>query len=280
MDFRERFLVQPGSKVDLSGVKAGYRAGLKKKKDGKPMLEKYTQRLAELQYLMYAEGKRSLLIVLQAMDAGGKDGTVNHVFAAMNPQGCRVAGFKQPTPEEADHDFLWRIHRQAPKKGEVVIFNRSHYEDVLVVRVHNLAPHSVWSKRYDRINEFETLLAEHETTILKFYLHISPDEQLKRFKSRIDDPAKHWKISDADYKERSYWDTYMAAFADALGQCSTKHAPWYVIPANHKWFRNLAISQIVCDTLEDLDMSFPDPSVDIEQIQRAYHRAEARQNGS
>jgi PPK2 family polyphosphate:nucleotide phosphotransferase len=192
----------------------------------------------------------------------------------MNPQGARVYGFKTPSDEEAAHDFLWRIHRAAPQRGRVAIFNRSHYEDVLVTRVHNPLPEKIWSKRYDIINDFEKGLVENGTHILKFFLHISEDEQLRRFKQRIDDPARHWKISESDYREREYWDDYTKAFEDALSRCSTAHAPWFVIPANHKWFRNLAVSQIVVDSLESLHMEFPKPTVDISAVKEKYHKAE------
>jgi PPK2 family polyphosphate:nucleotide phosphotransferase len=184
-----------------------------------------------------------------------------------------VAAFRQPSVEEAAHDFLWRIHRAAPARGEVVVFNRSHYEDVLVVRVHNLVPKDVWSLRYDRINAFEQGLAEHDTHILKFYLHISKQEQLTRFKERLDDPTKQWKVSEADYAERRFWDDYVEAYEEALSRCSTKHAPWFVIPANHKWFRNLAAARIIVEHLERLNMKAPKPTVDIEHIRREYHAA-------
>jgi PPK2 family polyphosphate:nucleotide phosphotransferase len=196
----------------------------------------------------------------------------------MNPQGCTVTGFKVPTPEEAAHDFLWRYHKAAPGKGRVAIFNRSHYEDVLVVRVHSLVPKEVWSKRYEQINDFERTLHEGGTDILKFYLHIDADEQLERFKQRIDDPTRRWKISEADYAERPYWDAYTRAFEDALGTCSTKHAPWFIIPANHKWFRNLAVSRIVVEALEDLKMTFPEPTVNLNAIRKKFHAiADGRQ---
>src|SRR5271167_704679 len=178
----------------------------------------------------------------------------------MNPQGTSVFGFKQPSKFEAAHDFLWRAHLRTPAKGQIVIFNRSHYEDVLVVRVHNLVPESVWSKRYDLINDFEEMLSANGTHILKFYLHISPEEQLARFAQRLDDPSRNWKISESDYSERKLWDDYIDAFEDALGATSAHHAPWYVIPSNHKWFRNLAASQIMADTMADLDLAFPAPS--------------------
>jgi PPK2 family polyphosphate:nucleotide phosphotransferase len=194
----------------------------------------------------------------------------------MNPQGCSVVGFKQPTREEVAHDFLWRIHQQTPPRGRVTIFNRSHYEDVLVVRVHELVPEAVWSHRYEQINAFESALVDDNTHILKFFLHISKKEQLRRFKERLDDPAKQWKISESDYKERRFWGDYKRAYEDALSRCSSKRAPWFVIPSDHKWFRNLAVARIVVEYLEGLKMRFPRPSVDIEHIRREYHAAKER----
>jgi len=223
---------------------------------------------------MYAENRRSLLIILQGRDAAGKDGTIRHVFGPMNPQGTRVTAFKVPTREELAHDFLWRCHKAVPEKGTVGIFNRSHYEDVLVVRVHNLVPKEIWSKRFDHINAFEKLLADAGTVILKFYLHIDRDEQLERFKKRIDNSKKNWKISDADYSERPHWDVYTEAFEDVFSRCSTEVAPWYVIPANRKWARNLFVADIVADTMRSFDMRFPEPEVDMEEIRRKYHEAE------
>jgi PPK2 family polyphosphate:nucleotide phosphotransferase len=271
MNYIKEFRVGQGSKVDLAKVDAGFKDQHESHEHALPEIETFTQRLHDQQYLMYAEGKRSLLICLQGRDAAGKDGTINHVLSAMNPQGCTVTGFKVPSKEEAAHDFLWRYHQHTPGKGQVAIFNRSHYEDVLVVRVHDLVPKQVWSQRYEQINAFERMLADNGTHILKFYLHIDPDEQLERFKQRILDPARHWKISDGDYAERPYWDAYTEAFEDALSKTSTDHAPWFVIPSNHKWFRNLAISRIVAETLESLDMQFPEPTVDIEAIKKKYH---------
>ena len=271
MHYRKRFGVDPGSKVDLSKVDAGFKDKHETHQDALAEIETHNQKMHDLQYLMYAEDKRSLLIVLQGRDAAGKDGTINHVLGAMNPQGCSVTGFKVPSKEEAAHDFLWRYHQHTPGKGQVAIFNRSHYEDVLVVRVHDLVPKKVWSRRYELINDFERMLYENGTHILKFYLHIDPGEQLERFKQRIDDPARHWKISDGDYAERPYWDAYTKAFEAALETCSTRHAPWFIIPSNHKWFRNLAISRIVAETLESLDMKFPEPTVDINEIKKKYH---------
>lgn len=274
MNYYERFMVKPGETVKLDKIDAGFKDKHESHEQALPEIEKHRARLSELQYRLYAEGKRSLLIVLQAMDAGGKDGTVNHVLSAMNPQGCDVHGFKKPSAEERSHDFLWRVHRACPRRGQVGIFNRSHYEDVLVVRVHDLVPRKVWSARYARINEFERLLSENGTRVLKFYLHIDKDEQLRRFKQRIDDPKRHWKISESDYAERAYWDDYQSAFEAALGKCSTARAPWFVIPANHKWFRNLAVSRIMVEALEEMRPEFPEPTVDMADIERKYHSAE------
>jgi PPK2 family polyphosphate:nucleotide phosphotransferase len=274
MNYLQRFKVRPGSRVKLQDIDPAFKDGYESHEAAEEEIAHFRKRLRELQELLYAQQRQSLLICLQAVDTGGKDGTINHVLGAMNPQGCRVAAFRQPSTEELAHDFLWRAHRAAPARGEVVIFNRSHYEDVLVVRVHNLVPKNVWTRRYDLINDFEKGLAEHDTQILKFNLHISPDEQLKRFKERLDDPSKQWKISEADYKERRLWDDYVSAYEDALSRCSTKHAPWFVIPANHKWFRNLAVARIVVEHLETMNMKYPKPTVDIQHIRREYHAAE------
>ena len=243
-----------------------------------PELERYRQKLVQLQALLYAEKQHAILIVLQGMDASGKDGTIKHGFAALNPQGASVATFKQPTPIELDHDFLWRVHPHAPPKGWVAIFNRSHYEDVLVTRVHKLVDKPTCMARYDLIRAFELGLKQSGTTILKFFLHISKEEQLVRFGKRLEDPLRNWKISEADYSERPLWDDYMEAIEDALSATSTREAPWYVIPANHKWFRNLAVSQIVADTMEELGMSFPRPAVDLAEIARKYHAAVREEN--
>ena len=271
MNYTQRFLIKPGSKVKLSDIDPDFKDKYKNKDAAHKDLQRNTARLKELQELLYAEHKRSLLICLQAIDAGGKDGTIRHVIGAMNPQGCKIASFKQPTSLELDHDFLWRAHRDAPAKGEVTVFNRSHYEDVLVVRIHDLVPKSVWMKRYDQINAMEKHLSENNTHIIKFFLHISKDEQLERFKKRLDDPSKHWKLNAGDYAERERWDDYMGAFEDILSKCSTKDAPWFVIPANHKWFRDVAVSQILVDYLEGLHMKLQPPSVNIAQIRKKYH---------
>ncbi len=273
MDFPEKFRVAEGETLRLRDIDPAFKGHHETAEAAKAETELTRGKLAALQSLLYAEKKRAVLIVLQAMDAGGKDGTVNHVFGALNPQGASVAGFKQPTPAELAHDFLWRIHRRVPGKGEIAIFNRSHYEDVLVTRVHGLIDQPTWEARYARIREFEALLAGNGTTILKFFLHISKEEQLARFAERLEDPARNWKISAADYAEREHWDAYRAAFEEALARTSVAQAPWYVVPANHKWFRNLAVSAIVVATMEKLGMSYPKPAVDLAKIRREYHAA-------
>jgi PPK2 family polyphosphate:nucleotide phosphotransferase len=278
VDYRNQLIVKPSQKLSLKDVDPGFKGHNATHESAAQDLERYRQKLGQMQSLLYAEKKHSLLIVIQALDAGGKDGTINHVFAAFNPQGTSVTGFKQPTPIELDHDFLWRIHPHAPAKGWVAIFNRSHYEDVLITRVHKLVDKPTWTARYDRIRDFELGLTESGTRILKFFLHISKEEQLARFERRLDDPARNWKISESDYSERALWDKYMEAFEDALAATSTRDAPWYVIPANHKWFRNLAVSQIVADTMEELGMSFPKPAVDLADIRRKYHAAVREEN--
>ena len=277
-NFLKKLIVEPGCKIKLRDVDPDYHGKHESHKAALPEIQTLLQKMDQLQYLMYAEKKHSLLIVLQGLDAGGKDGVVRHVITGMNPAGCKVIGFKQPTAEDLEHDFLWRVHPHVPNKGQVAIFNRSHYEDVLVVRVHNLISEKRVSRRYDLINEFERLLAvDNGTTILKFFLYISTEEQLSRFKQRLDDAARQWKISEADYKERGYWDDYIAAYEDMLRNTSTDYAPWFVIPSNHKWFRDLAISQIITSTLENMDMKLPRPTVDLADIARKYHAATEEQ---
>lgn len=273
MDYRKKLIVAPGSKVRLKSVDPGFHGKGLTEENAAAALAREVARLTELQYRLYAEKKHALLIVLQGIDAAGKDGTVWHVMTAMNPQGTTVTGFKEPTEQELAHDFLWRVHQHTPGRGQVAIFNRSHYEDVLVVRVHDLVPKAVWSKRYDEINAFEKLLADSGTTIVKFFLYISPEEQLERFKQRLDDPRRQWKISDADYKERALWDDYAKAYEAMLERCSTERAPWYLIPSNHKWFRNLAVSRILADTMDELKMKMPKPTVDLDAIRKSYHAA-------
>ena len=279
MDYRKDFRVDPDAKLKLKKLDPGYTGKDALRDEAKTEIEAYQHKLFKQQNLLYAEHKHSLLVVLQAMDAGGKDGTIKHVFATLNPQGVRVVSFKQPTPAELAHDFLWRVHSQAPGKGEIVIFNRSHYEDVLVPRVHKLIDKKTWTARYQQIRDFESLLTENGTTIVKFFLHISKEEQLARFAQRLDDPNRNWKISESDYTERAFWDEYVEATEDAILATSAKEAPWYVIPSNHKWFRNLAVSQIMADTVEELKLAFPPPSVNLAEIRRKYHAALLQEGG-
>jgi len=257
-DSVKQYLIKPETKVKLSKWDPNDTGDFKDgKKEGLSQLEKLNGKLDELQELLFAEHKHKVLVVLQAMDTGGKDGTIRGVFKGVNPAGVRVAGFNVPTSEELDHDYLWRIHKEVPGKGEMVIFNRSHYEDVLVVRVHNIVPSDMWKKRFDQINDFERMLAENGTTILKFYLHIDLDEQKERLQARLDDPNKHWKFRLGDLQERKLWPEYMEAYEDVLSKTSTDHAPWYIVPANRKWFRDLVISSVLVDTLEGLKMDYP-----------------------
>ncbi len=257
--------VKPGEKVNLKDSYANetpYFDG--SKEAAEPVIQSLNEQLEVLQELMYAENKNRLLIVLQAMDAGGKDGVVRHVFDGVNPQGVRVASFKVPSPEESAHDYLWRIHKETPKQGEIVIFNRSHYEDVLVGRVENLAPKSVWEKRYEHINHFEKMLADEGTTILKFYLHISKGEQCKRLLDRINKPEKQWKFNPGDLESRKKWDEYMAAYKDVLEKTSTEWAPWYIVPADRKWYRDLFISSVIVKTLDNMQMKPLKPKENLE----------------
>ncbi len=274
MAYRKEFLVEPESKVNLDKIDPSYTGRHESQEKAKGEVEENLERLRKAQYLLYADAGQSLLVVLQGLDAAGKDGVIQHLFSGLNPQGVKVARFGPPTADEAAHDFLWRVHAKVPADGEITIFNRSHYEDVLVARVHKLVPKAVWSKRYGLINGFEKLLTRNGTRILKFYLHISPEEQLARFKQRLDDPTRQWKISEKDYSERKLWPKYKDAFQDALPLTSTDYAPWFVIPSNHKWFRNLAISEIVADTLEAMRLKLPPSRVDIDEIRRKYHEAE------
>lgn len=273
MNYGTRFKVAPASRVSLAAIDPSFTGPHEDKSAAECELEESARRLSDLQFLLYAEHGRSLLVCLQALDAAGKDGTIRHVFHSLNPLGARAYAFRVPSHEEADHDFLWRVHQRAPGRGEIVIFNRSHYESVLVERVHHLVPKAVWSQRYDIINDFEKNLTLAGTTILKFYLHITEEEQLRRFKKRLEDPTRQWKISEDDYRERSHFGEYIDAYEDVLEKTSTPDAPWFVIPSNHKWFRNLAILQIVVETLEAFKMRFPPPTVDLDAIRRKYHRA-------
>jgi PPK2 family polyphosphate:nucleotide phosphotransferase len=252
-----RLKVDPKSTFRLKKFSPGDTHGVSKSYAEKT-LPKHIRKLAGLHDLLYAEHKRALLIVLQGMDASGKDGAIKHVMSGVNPQGCTVIPFKEPSKVELDHDFLWRVHAAVPPKGAMGIFNRSHYEDVLVTRVHNLVPKAVWKARYEQINNFEQMLTENNVHILKFFLHMSNEEQARRFTERISEPHKNWKSSPADFREREYWDSYQAAYEDAIARCSTKYAPWYVIPADHKWFRNFAVGEIIVQTMQSFKMNFPE----------------------
>ena len=254
----KQYLVEPGSKVRLGKVDPGDTSGFRGgKKEGEKAIDSLIGKLDPLQELLYAERRHRLLVVLQGMDSSGKDGTIRRVFEGVNPQGVRVAHFGKPSEEELAHDYLWRAHKQVPEKGEIVIFNRSHYESVLVERVHNLVPEKTWSKRYRQITDFERMLNEEGTTILKFYLHIDRKEQARRFQDRLDDPTKHWKFSYLDYSERAYWKDYTRAYEDALQRTSTEWAPWYVVPSDHAWFRDLVVSYTIVKSLEGLHMKYP-----------------------
>ena len=254
----ERYVAEPGKKVSLGKWDPSDTSGFYgEKKEGQEEIDRITRKLDPLQELLYAEHKHMLLVVLQGMDSAGKDATIRKVFEGVNPEGVRVAHFGKPTPEELDHDYLWRAHMPTPARGEMVIFNRSHYESVLVERVHGLVPEAVWSKRFSQINDFERMLSEEGTSILKFFLHISKKEQAKRFQDRVDDPAKHWKFSALDYSERKYWPEYTKAYEDAIERTSTKEAPWYIVPSDHGWFRDLVVSQAILETLEGLGMRYP-----------------------
>jgi PPK2 family polyphosphate:nucleotide phosphotransferase len=261
-----RWRVEPGTRIRLADIDPDESERYQRKKDVADELKHHRDRIADLQARLYGEQKRSLLIVLQAMDTGGKDGTIKGVFAGVNPQGCQVWSFKAPSNEEAAHDFLWRYHQKAPPKGMIHIFNRSHYEDVLIVRVKDLVAESVWRPRYAAINQFEYALTADGVTVLKFFLHISKDEQKRRLESRLQDPDKRWKFSSNDLKERAYWEDYQAAFEDAVNECSTEYAPWYVVPANKKWYRNLVVARTIADTLEAMDPRFPAAEQGLEQV--------------
>jgi PPK2 family polyphosphate:nucleotide phosphotransferase len=257
--------VKPGTQVRLADIDPSDSHGYTKE-TAKPELQKGLDRLTDLQDRLWAEAKHPVLVVLQGIDAAGKDGSVKHVMGAFNPMGCSVTSFKVPTPVEAAHDYLWRVHQRTPARGEIAIFNRSHYEDVLVVRVHDLVPKKAWQQRFDHINAFERLLTDEGTTILKFFLLIDRDEQKARLQERIENPKKSWKFRLGDLAERKLWDDYAAAYEDVLQRCSTDQAPWYVIPANRNWFRNLAIAEILADTLDGLKPTYPRPTEDLSKV--------------
>jgi len=260
------YRVRPGSKIGLDDMPTSDTGQFSDKKDAQKDIEKNLEQLRDLQAVFYASGRKALLVVLQALDAGGKDGVVSHVFSGVNPQGCVVNSFKVPTDLESRHDFLWRIHAAVPPRGMFGIFNRSHYESVLVERVEDLVPKSTWSRRYDTINAFEKMLFEEDTVILKFHLHISRDEQKKRLNARLDQPDSRWKFSAADLKTRHKWNAYQQAYNDLLSRCSTTYAPWFVVPSDHKWFRNWVVSDTIVRTLQKLDLKFPKPKEDLSKI--------------
>jgi PPK2 family polyphosphate:nucleotide phosphotransferase len=276
MDYRRQYVAAPGRRFKIADADPSFADSKFDKVEAERIVEANRLRIAEGHMRLYAERRHSLLIVLQGLDTAGKDGVVTHIFQLVNPMGCRAVSFRQPSAEEAAHDFLWRAHLVTPPIGSIAIFNRSHYEGVLVERVHNLIDRKTLAERYRQINDFERLLTQSGTTIIKFFLNISEGEQLKRFKERLDDPAKQWKISEADYKEREYWRDYMGAYEEALTQCSVEHAPWYVIPSDHKWYRDLVASQILADTLEGMKIAAPAPSVDLEKIRELYHKDKRR----
>ncbi len=254
-----------GAAVHLADYDPDYHEGLTKDAAAEEERD-LEKRMAALQEMLYAQGRRALLVVFQAMDAGGKDGAIKKVFDQVNPQGVRVVSFKVPTPEELSHDFLWRVHKQVPPRGFIGIFNRSHYEDVLIVRVNELVERAVWEKRYEHINAFERLLADSGVTILKFYLHISKDEQKRRFEERLRDPSKHWKFSLGDLPVRERWDDYMRAYEDAITRCHAPHAPWHIVPANRKWYRDLVITRTIVQAMEGMELAYPVSKEDLSGV--------------
>lgn len=253
--------IAPGTSVDVADIATAVDGGMAGD-EGKKAFRKARRKLVKLQEKMYADGGQSLLVVFQAMDAGGKDSTIRSVFGPVNPQGCRVASFKAPSTLERSHDFLWRVHQQVPGKGIIGVFNRSHYEDVLIVRVKGLAPEHVWRPRYEHINAFERLLHDGGTRVVKFFLHISKDYQRERLQRRLDRPDKHWKFNPDDLAERARWDDYQIAFNEAIARCSTAHAPWYIIPAENRWYRNLVVTQVLVETLKSMNLKWPKADFD------------------
>lgn len=262
----DAYRLAKGAPINLKKWKTDDKGGFADKEEALPQIEKNLKHLRELQGVLYAEAKHAVLVCFQAMDAGGKDGAIQHIFTGVNPQGCAVTSFKQPTALEQRHDFLWRHHMHVPPRGIIGVHNRSHYEAVLVERVKGLVPKSIWKQRYEHIRQFEEMLAEEGTTILKFFLHISKDEQKQRLEDRLNDPQKMWKFSSTDVEERQYWDQYQDAYADLLEKTATPYAPWYIVPSDHKWFRNWVISDALVRTLKGLKMEFPPPEKGIENV--------------
>ncbi len=267
MKIKSTYLVKPDRKIRLAQLKTDEHGGLKGEEAAAPLLLKHRERLAKLQEVLYAGEQKAVLIVLQGMDTAGKDGTIRHIFSGINPQGCDVAAFKVPTPLESRHDFLWRVHAAVPSRGMIGIFNRSHYEDVLSPRVHDVISAKTARRRMEEINDFESLLVANDVVVLKFFLHISQEEQTRRLQARLDDKDKHWKLSEADFHERRFWSGYEKAYEDLLERTSRKDAPWFVIPSDFKWYRNLAISKVVVEAMESLKLSYPKSTVDVSKIE-------------
>jgi len=265
-DIAENFIVNPGIEIKLSNWDPTFTGGISKRYAENLLENDFINQMSNLQYKLFADKSQALLVVLQGMDASGKDGTIRHAMNALNPQSCKVFSFKKPTDEEISHDYLWKIHRYMPAKGEIAIFNRSHYEAVIEERVHKLVSENTWSKRYDQINEFEQYLFENNIQIVKIFLYISKDEQKKRLEERINDPTKQWKFSESDIIARKLWNDYIIAYEEVLRKCSTKYIPWYIIPSNNKWYRNFVIAQIIINTLENMDLKFPKPKIDLSKI--------------
>jgi PPK2 family polyphosphate:nucleotide phosphotransferase len=262
----KRHRVEPGQRVRLRNIAADDIGTYTSREDAEKDLARDLERMFELQNRLYAENRRAVLVILQGMDAAGKDGTISHVFRGLNPQGVQVAVFGAPSTEELRHDYLWRIHRAVPRHGNIGIFNRSHYEDVLAVRVRALVPKSIWSRRFEQINEFERMLSETGTTILKFYLHVSKREQRKRLGERLHDPNKNWKFAQSDIDDRALWRDYVDAYEDVLERCSTEWAPWHIVPADHKWYRNLVVARTIVKTLADMAPKIPRPKIDVSKV--------------
>jgi len=265
-DIIHKLMVTEGKKINLQKLSPDYDFSINEKKAEYVLKQNLKKRMSDLQYRLYAERKKALLIVLQGIDTSGKDSTIRHVISAFNPQSCTVKAFKEPTTEDLSHDFLWRIHKGAPEKGEIVVFNRSHYEDIIQPRVHKTIHKSIWSQRYEHINAFEKCLSDNSIKIIKFFLHISKEEQRKRLEERMNDPSKHWKVSERDIKDRKFWSSYTIAYQDIIRRCSNSWAPWYIIPANKKWFRDLAVGLIIVDTLERMKPQFPKPTINLSKI--------------
>lgn len=265
-DIINKLMVAEGKKINLQKLDPDYDFSINEKKAEYLLEQNLKKRMSDLQYRLYAERKKALLIVFQGIDTSGKDSTIRHVISAFNPQSCTVKAFKEPTTEDLSHDFLWRIHKSAPAKGEIVIFNRSHYEDIIQPRVHKTIHKSIWSQRYEHINAFEKCLSDSSIKIIKFFLHISKEEQRKRLEERLNDPSKHWKVSERDMGDRKFWSSYTVAYQDIIKRCSNTWAPWYIIPANKKWFRNLAVGLIIVDTIERMKPKFPKPVINLSKI--------------